>query len=62
MPRRAKVLAISMIVVTCGISAGLLINQLVIRLVVVAVGLVGVWFVGLHVPTREQVLSKPGSE
>ena len=62
MPRRAKVLAISMIVVACGISAGLLINQLVVRLVVVAVGLVGVWFVGLHVPTRERVLSKPGSE
>tara|TARA_Y100001947_G_scaffold4622_1_gene3958 strand:+ start:729 stop:1028 length:300 start_codon:yes stop_codon:yes gene_type:complete len=62
MPRRAKVLAISMIVVACGISAGLLIKQLVIRLVVVAVGLVGVWFVGLHVPTRERVLRQPGSE
>ena len=62
MPRRAKVLAISMIVVACGISAGLLINRLVVRLVVAAVGLVGVWFVGLHVPTRERVLGKPGSE
>ena len=62
MPRRAKVLAISMIVVACGISAGLLIKQLVIRLVVVAVGLVGVWFVGLHVPTRERVLRQLGSE
>ena len=62
MPRRAKVLAISMIVVASGISAGLLINQLVVRLIVAAVGLVGVWFVGLRVPTRERVLGKPGSE
>ena len=62
MPRRAKVLAISMIVVASGISAGLLINQLVVRLIVAAVGLVGVWFVGLRVPTRERVLSNPGSE
>ena len=62
MPRRAKVLAILVMVVACGVSAGLLINRLVVRLVVAAVGLVGVWFVGLHVPTREQVLRKPGSE
>ena len=62
MPRRAKVLAISMIVVASGISAGLLINQLVVRLIVATVGLVGVWFVGLRVPTRERVLSNPGSE
>ena len=62
MPRRAKVLAISMLVVACGSSAGLLIKQLVIRLVVIAVGLVGVWFIGLHVPTRERVLRQPGSE
>ena len=62
MPRRAKVFAISMIVVASGISAGLLINQLVVRLIVAAVGLVGVWFVGLRVPTRERVLSNPGSK
>ena len=62
MPRRAKVLAISMIVVACGISAGLLINQLILRLVVAVVGLVGVWFVGLHVPTRERVLRMPGPQ
>ena len=62
MPRRAKVMAISMIVVASGLSAGLLINQPVVRLVVAAAGLVGVWFVGLRVPTRERVLSNPGSE
>ena len=59
MPRRAKMSATSMIVVACGISVGLLIDQLVIRLIVAAMGLVGVWYVGFHVPTRERVLGNP---
>jgi len=62
MPSRAKVSAISMIVIACGLSAGLLITQLLVRLGVAVAGLMGIWFVGLHVPTRERVLSKPGSE
>jgi|TARA_B100001971_G_scaffold22148_1_gene17256 uncharacterized membrane protein YbaN (DUF454 family) len=56
MPRRAKVWAISMIVAACGLSAGLLIEPAGIRMLVAAVGLVGVWFVGWRVPTRERVL------
>jgi hypothetical protein len=56
MPRRAKVWAISMIVAACGVSVGLLIDPVAVRLLVAAVGLVGVWFVGWRVPTREQVL------
>jgi len=56
MPRRAKVWAISMIAAACGLSAGLLIDPLGIRLLVVAVGAAGVWFVGWRVPTRESVL------
>ncbi len=58
MPRRAKIAAISCIVLAVGLSAGLLIGNLWVRLVVVAVGLIGVWYVGFHVPTREQVLEE----
>ncbi len=57
MPRRAKIAAISCIVIAVGISAGLLISNLAVRLVVLAVGLVGVWYVGLRVPTRETLLA-----
>ena len=56
MPRRAKAWAISMIVAACGLSAGFLIDPVAVRLLVAAVGLVGVWFVGWRVPTRERVL------
>ncbi len=58
MPQRAKVAAISCIVLAVGLSAGLLINNLIVRLIVIAVGLVGVWYVGFHVPTRERVLAE----
>lgn len=60
MPRKAKIAAISCIVLAVALSAGLLIGNLWVRLLVVAVGLVGVWYVGLHVPTREQVLEERG--
>lgn len=62
MPRRAKVLAISCIVVAAGSSALFLIDHLAVRLVVAAVGLVGVWYVGSRVPTRERVLAEGGPE
>ena len=58
MPRKAKKLAISIIVLTSGVSAGFLINALVIRLVVVAIGLIGVLFLLKRVPTREEVLGQ----
>ncbi|MGI9616766.1 MAG: YbaN family protein [Acidimicrobiales bacterium] len=57
MPRRAKVFAIGCIVVAAGSSALFLINNLVVQLVVAALGLIGVWYVGLRVPTRETVLA-----
>lgn len=58
MPRRAKVAAISCIVVAVALSAGLLIDTLWVRLVVIALGLIGVWYVGVRVPTRESVLAE----
>ena len=56
MARRAKVLAVSSIVIAVGLSAGLALDG-VARIVVLAVGAVGVWFVGWHIPTRERVLA-----
>ena len=58
MPRRAKVAAISCIVLAVGLSAGFLIDNLTVRLLVVALGLIGVWYVGSRVPTRETVLAE----
>jgi uncharacterized membrane protein YbaN (DUF454 family) len=57
MPRRAKVLAIGSVVVAVGLSAALALDG-VARLVVVALGVVGVWFVGWRIPTRESVLAE----
>ncbi len=57
MPRRAKIAAVSSIVVAAGISALFLIEPLPIRLLVATVGAIGVWYVALQVPTREVVLA-----
>jgi uncharacterized membrane protein YbaN (DUF454 family) len=56
MARRAKVMAVSSIVIAVGLSAGLALEG-VARIVVLALGAVGVWFVGWHIPTRERVLA-----
>ena len=56
MPRRAKVIAISMMAVATVLSIVFAIDQLGIRFVVGVVGSVGVWYVGIRVPTREKVL------
>ncbi len=58
MPRKAKKMAISIIVLTSGVSAGFLISALVVQLVVVGIGLIGVLFLLKRVPTREEVLGQ----
>lgn len=55
MPRRAKVIAVSCIVVACVFSAGFTIGIIWVRILVALLGAVGVWFVGVHIPTSEQV-------
>lgn len=59
MRRRAKAWAIGAIVVACGASVVWAIQSWPIRGVVVAVGLVGVAYLLLRVPTRERVLTEP---
>ena len=58
MPRRAKVIAISMIVVAVGLSVTFGIDYWPIRAVVLALGAVGVLYIALRVPTRERVLQE----
>jgi uncharacterized membrane protein YbaN (DUF454 family) len=60
MPRRAKVLAIGMLVLSCGLSAAVGVDRLVVRLVIVAAGAVGVAWILWRVPTRETVLRERG--
>ena len=60
MPRRAKVVAITMMVVAVTASAAFALSSPLARAVVVAAGAVGVWYVGWRVPTRERVLAGAG--
>jgi uncharacterized protein len=54
MRRRAKALAAGTIVVVCGLSISA-VDDWAVRLVIGAAGLVGVWYVGWRVPTRERL-------
>ena len=58
MSRRAKAIAVSMIVLFAGGSGLFLIGNRAVGAVVVALGLVGVAYVLLRVPTRETVLAQ----
>lgn len=58
MPRRAKVLAIGSMAVAVGLSAFVFIDDLTVRVIVLAVGLLGAVYVGFAVPTRERVLQQ----
>ena len=57
MPRRAKVVACSMIVVACTLSAVVGLDQWALRIAVVALGLVGVAWILWRIPTREAILA-----
>ena len=58
MRRRAKVMAVGMILVVSSASAFLAISNVTVRMVVLIVGLVGAAYVTFAVPTRERVLAE----
>ncbi len=58
MPKRAKTVAISCIVIAVTFSAGFAIGNPLVRLLVAALGVIGVWYVATRVPTRENVLAE----
>jgi hypothetical protein len=63
MPRRAKVVAVTMILVVSTASGVFAIGNRAIGGAVVLLGLVGAAYVLFRVPTRERVLaSRPGPE
>lgn len=62
MPRRAKIMALTMIVVAVSISVVFGLTAPAARIGVVALGLVGLWYVGTRVPTRESVLAARNAE
>jgi uncharacterized membrane protein YbaN (DUF454 family) len=58
MPRRAKAWAIGMILAVSTISAVFAVGNRWIGAAIVAIALIGVWYVGWRVPTREKVLAE----
>jgi len=56
MPRRAKVVAIGMMLTACALSS-LALGSLPAAAVILGAGAVGTWYVGWRVPTREVVLA-----
>lgn len=57
MPRRAKVVACTMIVVACTLSIVVGVDRPAVRIVIGAAGLVGVAWILWRIPTREAVLA-----
>ena len=58
MPRRSKVLAVTMILVVASVSGVFAIENRVIGGAVIALGLIGAAYVLFRVPTRERVLAE----
>ena len=52
-PLKVKVLAISMMLLMVGYSALVLIDIIALKLLVLGLGIVGVWYVGFHIPTKK---------
>jgi hypothetical protein len=57
MPRRAKVVAIAMMLTACSLSS-LALGSRVAAAVILGAGAVGTWYVGWRVPTRETELAR----
>jgi len=51
MPKRAKVTAITMMVIAISISVGLLLDNTALRISIVVAGLIGAWYILWRVPT-----------
>ena len=58
MPRKSKIIAITMMSLAVVLSIIFALNQISIRFIVGTVGIFGVWYVGCKVPTREKVISQ----
>lgn len=57
MPRNAKILAVSMIILFAGYAAVFAIEDLIIRIIVGISGIIGICYVLFKVPTSENIIS-----
>ena len=57
MPQKSKAIAITMMVVAVTLSMIFAITSTLIQILVGGVGIIGVWYVGVRVPTKEKVLA-----
>ena len=57
MPQKSKAIAITMMVLAVTLSIIFAITSTLIQMLVGGVGIIGVWYVGVRVPTKEKVLA-----
>ena len=57
MPQKSKAIAITMMVLAVSLSIIFAITSTLVQILVGGVGIIGVWYVGVRVPTKEKVLA-----
>ena len=62
MPQKSKAIAITMMVLAVTLSIIFAIRSTLIKILVGGVGIIGVWYVGVRVPTKEKVLAQRDTE
>ena len=62
MPQKSKAIAITMMVLAVTLSIIFAITSTLVQLLVGGVGIIGVWYVGVRVPTKEKVLALRDTE
>ena len=62
MPQKSKAIAITMMVLAVTLSIIFAITSTLIKILVGGVGIIGVWYVGVRVPTKEKVLALRDTE
>ena len=62
MPQKSKAIAITMMVLAVTLSIIFAITSTFIQISVGGVGIIGVWYVGVRVPTKEKVLALRDTE
>ena len=53
LPLRTKMIIVAIITLGTAGCAGLMVSNIPVQATVVIVGIIGVWYVGLHIPTRK---------
>ena len=62
MPQKSKAIAITIMVVAVTLSIIFAITSTLVQILVGGVGIIGVWYVGVRVPTKEKVLALRDTE